>query len=375
MSELALKAETSVLVMVTEADSLRDKDPKSAHRLYLEASESYLRLSRAYPSHESRLVNEASALYMKAQSLKNRGNLKNQARAVNQAIILPPDRSFSDVAGLESVKDDIKMKIIAPFRNPDIFRYYGKKAGGGILMYGPPGCGKTLLAEAAAGEAGLLFFHVKASDLKSKYVGETEKNIAELFAQAREQSPCIIFFDEIEALGQDRNETNHIGRGFVSQLLTEMDGVGTKDSKVLLLAATNMPWMVDSALLRNGRFGTSIFVPPPDKVGRLGILRMFLKDKPMESLDLSIIADATDGFSGADMHAVCNEVLDILIKEFFKNGKKRKIEYRDFAEVLAKRKSSVIPWFRKAVEHIHRHQLQDYYGDVMEYVGGKDAGR
>ncbi|MFH1916337.1 MAG: ATP-binding protein [Nanoarchaeota archaeon] len=378
---MSSQMETGALVLISEADSLKSSNPREAARLYLEASEEYLQLSRRNPVLESRFVNEASALYMKAQSLKNQGFFKNNAKnMVNRMILLPPERTFLDVAGLDDVKDDIRMKIIEPFKHPDIFKYYGKAAGGGILMYGPPGCGKTLLAEAAAGEAGVLFFHVKASDLKSKYVGETEKNIAALFAQAREHAPCIIFFDEIEALGQDRMSTNHIGRGFVSQLLTEMDGVGTKDKQILLLGATNTPWLIDNALLRDGRFGTSLFIPPPDRAARLGILKMQMKNTPLDNIDLGIIADAIDGFSGADIKAVCGSVLDLVIKDYFKTGRKRKIEYRDFAEVLGKRKSSVILWFNRALSYISKHNLEEFYEDVFKYVhgqrnGGRDGSR
>ncbi|MBU0756720.1 MAG: ATP-binding protein, partial [Nanoarchaeota archaeon] len=290
-----------ISLLLQKAEQFKETNPRVAMRYYLEASEAYLRLSRQDSRNESTYVNEASTLYMKAQALKNTDMFKQSTLSYIES-----RKGFSDIGGLDDLKSEIQMKIIQPVKNPDLFKYYGKKVGGGILMYGPPGCGKSLIAEATAGEAKATFFNVKASDLKTKYVGGTEKNIADLFQKAREAQPSIIFFDEFEAVGQDRMDTNHIGRGFVSQLLNEMDGVGNKDNQILLLGATNAPWLIDNALLREGRMGDSIFVPPPDRQGRTEILRIILEKTPKDDLDLSIIADATKGFSGADLKALCN---------------------------------------------------------------------
>jgi SpoVK/Ycf46/Vps4 family AAA+-type ATPase len=364
-----IQAEAAVKERIKEADLRAQKQPKEAIQIYLAASEEYLRLSRVFPTEESRFVNEASALYMKARSAKSTNFLVDNGKQLLSANLLKaPERRFKDIAGLEEVKEQIRLKIIEPFRHPEIYAHYQKKAGGGILMYGPPGCGKSLIAEATAGEAGMLFFNVKASDLKSKYVGETEKNIHELFEQARAHAPAIIFFDEIEALGQDRMSTNHIGRGFVSQILTEMDGVGTKDAQVLLLAATNTPWLVDNALLRPGRFGESLFIPPPDLPARLGILKTAFNKRPLGPVDLSLIAQAAEGFSGADMVALGEDATDAALKECLLNGRRRNIEYQDFAAALAKRKPSIIPWFRQAIMHIHKHHLDEWYNDLFTYL-------
>ena len=234
-------------------------------------------------------------------------------------------------------------------------------------MYGPPGCGKSLIAEATAGEAEVAFFHVKASDLKSKYIGETERNISKLFETARQNQPCIIFFDEFEALGEDRNNAAPQNKGAVSQLLTEMNGLGTKGDQILLLAATNEPWAVDLALRREGRFGTNLFVPPPDLETRKQILYLQLNDKPNENIDLNQLANKTENYSGADLNAVVNHAVEQTIKECIHAKSIKPITTHKLIRALEVKKSSISPWFIHAVQKISDLHLKENFPELFDH--------
>ena len=356
--------------LIKEAEEFENIHSAKARRNYLEAAEINLLLSTNEKGNEkeAELILEASSLFSRAQELKGKEEKISYELSFNPENFMDkPKTTFKDIGGLEELKDEIRFKIIEPFKNPEIFRHFGKKIGGGILMYGPPGCGKSLIAEAAANEAEASFFHVKASDLKSKWVGETEKNIAELFIKARKSQPSIIFFDEFEALGSDRTEAQFsFDRNVVAQLLTEMDGVGTKNQKILLLAATNEPWSIDPALLREGRFGMKIFIPAPDKEARKGILKLNLKNKPLEK-DVSIqrISELTESFSGADISALCDLAADIPLREYFKSKKLRKIKMKDFMDSMRKVKSVVPRWFEKAAIQLRKQNLGSSFEELV----------
>src|SRR3989344_886933 len=225
-------SEQRVMTLVKEAKLQEESNAQEAAKKYFEAAKALLELSSHHPEKENEYMDVANRMYNKAKKMKS--------SAMQGTTISKPknDITFASIAGLEELKQDIHFKIIEPLKNPELFKYYHKTVGGGVLMYGPPGCGKTLIAKATANEAKATFIHVKSSDIKSKFVGETEKNIAELFAQARKNQPSIIFFDEFEALGGDRAEGLLHERSAVAQLLTEMDGVDSGDQQILLLAAT-----------------------------------------------------------------------------------------------------------------------------------------
>ncbi|MFQ5621203.1 MAG: ATP-binding protein, partial [Candidatus Nanoarchaeia archaeon] len=302
--------------LIREAKDLELNHPQEARVKYLEAAEIMLYLSTQDKQNHDRYVEFANDLYNKAKQIdpnaplesgKDHHKAKDKEPKELQQEIQKPDNFnadefisssktlFQDIGGLEELKEEIRFKIIEPLKHPDLFAFYGKKMGGGILMYGPPGCGKTLIAEATANEANATFFHVKSSNLKSKYVGETEKNISELFGKARAMQPSIIFFDEFEALGNDRTASAHAHEvSTVAQLLTEMDGMGTKDQKILLLAATNEPWSIDPALRREGRFGETLFIPPPDLDSRKSILKINMKNRPTKDIDWDQLAIITN---------------------------------------------------------------------------------
>ncbi|HEX8311633.1 MAG TPA: AAA family ATPase, partial [Chthoniobacteraceae bacterium] len=225
--------------------------------------------------------------------------------AAGPAEIERPKMNFSDVGGMDSVKEEIRMKIIHPLKNPQLFQAYGKKVGGGVLLYGPPGCGKTLLSRATAGEIQANFLSIGIHQILDLYLGNSEKNLHAIFELARSHAPAVLFFDEVDALAADRNDLKRsAGRTLINQFLAEMDGnVGNNDG-LLILGATNAPWHLDPAFRRPGRFDRILFVPPPDEPARKSIINVMAKDKPTHNLDAGIIAKKTKDFSGADLKAV-----------------------------------------------------------------------
>ena len=353
-------SEQRVMTLVKEAKLQEESNAQEAAKKYFEAAKALLELSSHHPEKENEYMDVANRMYNKAKKLKS--------SAMQGTTISKPknDITFASIAGLEELKQDIRFKIIEPLKNPELFKYYHKTVGGGVLMYGPPGCGKTLIAKATANEAKATFIHVKSSDIKSKFVGETEKNIAELFAQARKNQPSIIFFDEFEALGGDRAEGLSHERSAVAQLLTEMDGVDSGDQQILLLAATNEPWAIDAALRREGRFGTTIFIPPPDLAAREQILELQMQKRPTEKIDYSAFAQLTEGFSGADIKAVCEYATNLALKESLLTGKKRKITLEDMQTAIAKTQSVLKQWFAKAREQVVKKKLEESFKELVE---------
>ncbi len=213
-----------------------------------------------------------------------------------------PKIKFQDVGGMESLKEEIRLKIIYPLQHAEMYKAYGKSAGGGILMYGPPGCGKTHLAgrpPVRSRQALSLSGSTTSSICGS---GRAKKNLHELFEQARESSPCVLFFDEVDALASKRSDLQKSGgRNLINQFLSELDGIQSANAGVLILAATNAPWSLDGAFRRPGRFDRVLFVPPPDQSARGEILRVLAQGKPQQNVDFAQIAQKTDGFSGADL--------------------------------------------------------------------------
>jgi AAA+ superfamily predicted ATPase len=254
--------------------------------------------------------------------------------------------SLADVAGMTEVKQRLEAAFLAPMRNPDLRRLYGKSLRGGLLLYGPPGCGKTFIARAVAGELGAKFIAVSFADIIDMFVGQSERNIHELFEIARRNAPCVLFLDEVDAIGQKRSQLRHTPmRSAVNQLLLELDDVSGHNEGVFLLAATNHPWDVDSALRRPGRFDRTLLVLPPDAAAREGVFRYHLKDRPVAGIDLAKLARQTDGYSGADIAHVCETAAERALMDSVRQGEPRMIGTPDLEAAIAEVKPSLGAWF------------------------------
>lgn len=223
-----------------------------------------------------------------------------------------PAVTLADVAGLAEVKQHLDTTFLAPLRRPDLAAAFGQTPGGSLLMYGPPGCGKTFIARAIAGDLGASFLHVTLADLLGRWLGESEKAVRSVFRDARAAAPCVVFVDEFDALGGRRTSGgggSQALRMIVSQLLEELDGVSGANDGVYFLAATNRPWDVDPALRRPGRIDRTVLVLPPDAVARAAIVRGALEGRPADGVDVDAVAAATEGFSGADLAHLATTVL------------------------------------------------------------------
>jgi len=254
--------------------------------------------------------------------------------------------TLADVAGMAEVKQRLEAAFLAPMRNPDLRRLYGKSLRGGLLLYGPPGCGKTFIARAVAGELGASFIAVSFADIIDMFVGQSERNIHELFEVARRNAPCVLFLDEVDAIGQKRSQLRHTPmRSAVNQLLLELDDVSGNNEGVFLLAATNHPWDVDSALRRPGRFDRTLLVLPPDAAAREGVFRYHLKDRPVAGIDLAKLARSTDGYSGADIAHICETAAERALMDSVRRGEPRMIGTPDLEAAIAEVKPSLGAWF------------------------------
>lgn len=222
-----------------------------------------------------------------------------------------PNIKFEDVAGLDEVKESVKRRIILPMQHPEVYAKYNKKIGGGILLYGPPGTGKTMIAKAIASEVGAKFYAVKCSDIVSKWFGEAEKNIKNLFETARNEERAIIFFDEFEALAAKRGGNSTVMNRLVPELLAQIQGFNDNKSQLLLLAATNRPWDIDSAMLRPGRFNELLYIPLPDAPARKYLIERTFKDIKLASdVDIDYIVEMTEGYNCSDVNEVCDRSKD-----------------------------------------------------------------
>jgi SpoVK/Ycf46/Vps4 family AAA+-type ATPase len=278
--------------------------------------------------------------------------------------------TFADVGGLDEVKKEIRRKIITPFLKPSLFQRFKRNSGGGILLYGPPGCGKTLLARATAGECGAKFYNVSITDVLDMFIGESERKLHEIFEQARRTAPSVIFFDEIEAIGGKRQHAREATSAkLVSQFLTELDGFAQNNQHVLVLGATNVPWAVDPAFRRPGRFDRVLFVPPPDAAARRTILGLQLDERPVEDdLDLDGIVRRTSGFSGADLRHLVDSAADEAIEESIAGGRESAIGARHLRDALAQIRPTTLEWLSSARNHARYANQGGQYDDVLKFL-------
>jgi transitional endoplasmic reticulum ATPase len=286
-----------------------------------------------------------------------------QPSALREVVLEVPNVKWTDIGGLEAVKQELMEAVEWPLKYPEVFKRLGIRPPRGILLYGPPGTGKTLLAKAVATESQANFISVKGPEVLSKWVGESEKAVREIFRKARETAPCIIFFDELDSIAPRRGFHTDAGvtDRIVNQLLTEMDGIQSLKG-VVVLGATNRPDILDPALLRPGRFDRVLYVPPPDKAARLAIFKIHTREMPLdEDVDLDILASVTEGYTGADIEAVVREAAMLAARE---NINAQKVSMRHFEKALLKIKPSV-----GAEEKAEYDRILSNFKKSMAYIG------
>lgn len=280
-----------------------------------------------------------------------------------------PKLKFEDVGGMKRVKEEISLKIIQPLKNPDLYKAYGKKIGGGILLYGPPGCGKTFIAKATAGEIDAKFINIGLHDILDMWVGNSEKNLHEIFELARKNAPCVLFFDEVDAIGASRSDLRQSAmRHVINQFLAELDGVQSNNDGVLILAATNAPWSVDVAFRRPGRFDRIIFVEPPDAAAREEILGSLLKEKPVDSIDTKKVAEQLNDFSGADIKALIDVAIEEKLRESMAAGIIRPITTKDLIKAAKGQRPTTLEWFSSARNYALYANESGLYDEILRYL-------
>jgi SpoVK/Ycf46/Vps4 family AAA+-type ATPase len=281
-----------------------------------------------------------------------------------------PRVTFQDVGGMATLKEQIRLKILYPFQQPHVYAAYGKKIGGGILLYGPPGCGKTYLARATAGELGARFYILSLDEILSMWIGQTEKQLSAIFETARSNAPAVLFIDEVDALGAKRSDIQNASiRMMVSQFLVEMDGIAAKNHQLLVLGATNAPWSIDPALRRPGRFDRILFVPPPDRPAREEILRLHARGRKIDpNMPWNALSEKTEMFSGADLEHLVEQATESALADALRSGGLRDVTVNDFRQALREVKASTVEWLRRARNYVNYSNQDGLYDDLSSYL-------
>ena len=278
--------------------------------------------------------------------------------------------TFADVGGMEELKEEIRLKITYPLQFPDLYKAYGRKTGGGILIYGPPGCGKTLMLRAVAGEVPCNYLAVGLHEIFDPYFGSTERNLHQIFETARANAPCVLVFDDLDSLAQDRRQIRESQmRNLVNQFLHEMDGIRSENQRILVIGATNQPWALDPAFRRPGRFDQAIFVPPPDAPARAQIIELFAKDKPIADFDNAELIEATNGFSGADLKWVFDRAAELALSAAIHTGQPVPITLELLLAVAKAHSPSTQTWFEGMHTHAQQHEGPDsIFNDMRKFL-------
>ncbi|SCL51924.1 ATPase family associated with various cellular activities (AAA) [Micromonospora citrea] len=276
---------------------------------------------------------------------------------------------LADVGGMSAVKERLELAFLGPLRNPELRKMYGKSLRGGLMLYGPPGCGKTFLARAVAGEMGAKFISLSIVDVLDMWMGNSERNLHELFQAARRNAPCVLFLDEVDALGHKRSQVSSSSmRTLGNQLLAELDGMEGSNEGVFVLAATNTPWDVDPALRRPGRLDRVVLVLPPDAEARASILEYHLRERPIAGIDLRKIVAATEDYSGADLAHLCETAAEFAMADSVRTGEVRMIEQRDLERAVKDVRPSTKPWMATARNVAMFANEGGVYDDLVAYL-------
>jgi len=282
--------------------------------------------------------------------------------------------TFDAVGGMEELKEEIRLKIVYPQQHADLYKAYGRKAGGGILIFGPPGCGKTLMLRAIAGEVGCNYFAVGLHEIFDPYFGSSERNLHQVFETARANAPCVLVFDEIESLAVDRRTVRESQvRNLVNQFLYELDGLRSDNSRILVVGATNSPWQLDPAFRRPGRFDQTIFVPPPDRPARTQIIELLAKDKPISHLDVEMLAKETKNFTGADLKWVFDRSAELALSEAVHTNRPVPISMELLLDVVHQHHPSTGEWFEGMRPHVQQSSQDGIYAEVRKFLGSPSS--
>jgi SpoVK/Ycf46/Vps4 family AAA+-type ATPase len=338
-----------------------------------EARESYRQAVSADPSATDAALQEAlvepDAEVPERDVMPTAEGARPPAPTLSAFAVERPAISFKDVGGMEALKEEIRLKLVYPMTNPDLYAAYGQRAGGGILMYGPPGCGKTYLARATAGEVDAAFLAIGLHDILDMWIGQSERNLHEVFELARANSPCVLFFDEVDALGASRSDMRtSAGRHVINQFLSELDGAAGDNEGILVLGATNAPWHLDSAFRRPGRFDEIIFVPPPDTPARVEILRALLDMRPASDVDVEQVAKRSAGMSGADLKGVVDRAAAGKLREAIRTGNPEPLRTEDVLTAVKGASPSTKDWFLTARNYVLYSNESGLYDPVRPYL-------
>jgi transitional endoplasmic reticulum ATPase len=310
--------------------------------------------------------------------------------SLRETVVEVPDVKWEDIGGLEEVKRNLQEMILYPIEHPDKFQKFGMTPSKGVLFYGPPGCGKTLLAKAVANECSANFISIKGPELLTMWFGESEANVREVFDKARSAAPCVLFFDELDSVGTARGssmgDAGGAGDRVMNQLLTEMDGVGVKKS-LFFIGATNRPEILDEALLRPGRLDQLIYIPLPDRPSRLGILKANLRKTPVsKDVDLDFVAQLTEGFSGADLNELCQRSAKAAVRESIEAearkkaaqalnpGQEIKLGADPVPEITRKHFEEALKYARKSVTNVDLEKYEQFRRKFDPAYAAKSTG-